>query len=102
MDGAGLGRAADRGVRIRKASIGPLSAGPASRVRAGGKSAYGGDPERRSVRSSDRDLLSGADAEASDTNLVGAVEVQGGSGGKGAATVAGAGTGKVVGVEFDG
>ncbi|KAI0013759.1 GTPase activating protein [Xylariaceae sp. FL0662B] len=30
-------------------------------------SGYGGDPERRSVRSSDRDLLDGADAEAGST-----------------------------------
>ncbi|SPQ19514.1 8863f0a0-7015-4043-8283-224d8a2bf54f [Thermothielavioides terrestris] len=33
--------------------------------------AYGGDAERRSVRSSDRDLLTGADAEASDAAPVG-------------------------------
>lgn len=75
----------------------------------GGAGAYRGDAERRSVRSSDRDLLTGADAEASDAALAG---VEGGAGepaaGNAAGTsssanaAAGGGTGKVVGVEFDG
>ena len=71
-----------------------------------GKSgAYRGDAERRSVRSSDRDLLSGADAEASDVNLVASgtgrasVGSEGSSGGNAGGL---GGAGKVVGVEFDG
>ncbi|KAK3694261.1 rab-GTPase-TBC domain-containing protein [Podospora appendiculata] len=81
------------------------------RTTAGRSSAtYGGDAERRSVRSSDRDLLAGADAEASDVNLAGADESETGpsSGreerGDSASTRSGnSGTGgKVVGVEFDG
>ncbi|KAK3298457.1 rab-GTPase-TBC domain-containing protein [Chaetomium fimeti] len=79
-----------------------------------GASAYQGDAERRSVRSSDRDLLMGADAEASDGALVAVGEGDGGveGGGESAAAGngagssssvgAGGGTGKVVGVEFDG
>ncbi|KAK4156986.1 GTPase-activating protein GYP2 [Chaetomidium leptoderma] len=86
--------------------------------RASGKSgkgaAYKGDAERRSVRSSDRDLLTGADAEASDGALAGADgagdgELGGGDGGNGgngngsgSGSGAGGGTGKVVGIEFDG
>ncbi|KAK4199698.1 hypothetical protein QBC40DRAFT_281276 [Triangularia verruculosa] len=69
---------------------------------------YSGDAERRSVRSSDRDLLTGADAEASDANAAaagrasGSLEVgSGGSGGNGG-NEPGKGAGKVVGVEFDG
>jgi hypothetical protein len=66
--------------------------------------AYGGDPERRSVRSSDRDLLTGADAEASDTSRVGDGIVTGDLSvdGAGPSSGSGAGPGKVVGVEFDG
>lgn len=84
--------------------VGPLSGvGGSSKSRVGGKDGvYGGDAERRSVRSSDRDLLSGADAEASDTDLAGEVEVEGSGKGTAAGAGAGAGTGKVVGVEFDG
>ncbi|KAK0628578.1 TBC-domain-containing protein [Bombardia bombarda] len=81
-----------------------------------GGGAYGGDAERRSVRSSDRDLLAGADAEASDVGPVaGRVSVgsEGGGGGGGGGAVngsgsgsagagGGAGAGRVVGVEFDG
>ncbi|KAK4041747.1 hypothetical protein C8A01DRAFT_34239 [Parachaetomium inaequale] len=82
-----------------------------------GPGAYQGDAERRSVRSSDRDLLTGADAEASDGALLagagaeaGGGEEEGGLAGNGAgssssgadANAAGGGTGKVVGVEFDG
>ncbi|KAM7184368.1 Rab-GTPase-TBC domain containing protein [Rhypophila sp. PSN 637] len=79
--------------------VGPLSGvGTSSRSQAGGKdSVYGGDAERRSVRSSDRDLLSGADAEADD------LEPESGKGTVTAGSGSGAGTtGKVVGVEFDG
>ena len=71
-----------------------------------GKSAtYRGDAERRSVRSSDRDLLAGADAEASDVT-VGAsgtrrASVGQGSNGGNPGGSGGAGS-KVVGVEFDG
>ncbi|KAK4145761.1 uncharacterized protein C8A04DRAFT_35572 [Dichotomopilus funicola] len=73
--------------------------------------AYRGDPERRSVLSSDRDLLTGADAEASDGALVGELGGLDGSGESSSATAQGGGsggagaggnTGKVVGVEFDG
>jgi Ca2+-binding EF-hand superfamily protein len=80
-----------------------------------GGSADGGDAERRGVRSSDRDLLTGADAEASDGTLVGGEDgVEGGGGGEGAGNGKGTGTGsssasgaaaatpKVVGIEFDG
>lgn len=74
--------------------------------KAGKGAAYGGDAERRSVRSSDRDLLTGADAEASDGALAGPGEDElggvGKNGGAGPAASAGGGTGKVVGVEFDG
>ncbi|KAL2144488.1 hypothetical protein VTI28DRAFT_8993 [Corynascus sepedonium] len=77
---------------------------------AGGlSSAYHGDAERRSVRSSDRDLLTGADAEAGDEALLGgqagALGIEGGEGnsaGQPSASVGGGGAGKVVGVEFDG
>jgi hypothetical protein len=78
----------------------------------GDRGAYAGDPERRSVRSTDRDLLEGADAEA------GTRESQDGTGTGGArparslsiasgnsstgATVSASGGGKVVGVEFEG
>ncbi|KAH6628434.1 hypothetical protein F5144DRAFT_654840 [Chaetomium tenue] len=75
----------------------------------GGGAAYRGDAERRSVRSSDRDLLTGADAEASDVALAGVGDgVEGGAAsGAGSSSVntaggGGGGTGKVVGVEFDG
>ncbi|KAK4102242.1 TBC-domain-containing protein [Parathielavia hyrcaniae] len=74
-------------------------------VGAGGGSAYKGDAERRSVRSSDRDLLTGADAEASDGAAVADFGEGGGVGGNGGVSAPGAaqgGTGKVVGVEFDG
>jgi Ca2+-binding EF-hand superfamily protein len=67
--------------------------------------AYQGDAERRSVRSSDRDLLTGADAEASDGAVAGADgvgEAEVGGNGGGSAVNAGGGTGKVMGVEFDG
>lgn len=70
--------------------------------------AYRGDAERRSVRSSDRDLLAGADAEASDVNLAASgtgrasVGSQGNNGGNEASSNGGAGSGRVVGVEFDG
>lgn len=67
---------------------------------------YGGDAEMRSVLSSDRDLLEGADAEAGTTNSSrestdghgqGSVSVGGhGSGGRGTAAA------EVVGVEFEG
>ncbi|KAK3394013.1 hypothetical protein B0H63DRAFT_385593 [Podospora didyma] len=73
---------------------------------------YGGDAERRSVRSSDRDLLAGADAEASDTNANASVSGTGrasassesGAGGNGGspATPGGGGAGRIVGIEFDG
>lgn len=71
-----------------------------------GGGAYRGDAERRSVRSSDRDLLTGADAEASDAMNVGGEEVglgarEGGSG-SGSGSIGGGGPGKVVGVEFEG
>ncbi|KAK4682762.1 GTPase activating protein (GAP) [Podospora pseudoanserina] len=75
---------------------------------AGKSGAYSGDAERRSVRSSDRDLLTGADAEASDATATGAGRAsgspEGGGGGNGAGNEPGkgAGAGKVVGVEFDG
>lgn len=82
---------------------------------AGGKgAAYRGDAERRSVRSSDRDLLTGADAEASDAANAapgaGRPAGEGGAGGltlggtTGAAPSIGAGGGapRVMGVEFDG
>ncbi|KAL2180965.1 uncharacterized protein P884DRAFT_326987 [Thermothelomyces heterothallicus CBS 202.75] len=79
----------------------------------GGGGAYRGDPERRSVRSSDRDLLTGADAEASDEALlpggaggVGGTTADGGErnngGGAGTSADVEAGPSKVVGVEFDG
>jgi hypothetical protein len=74
-----------------------------------------GDPERRSVRNSDRDLLTGVDAEASDVNLPGegggaggefggngAREGGGGGSGSGSGSGSGGGAVKVVGVEFDG
>jgi TBC1 domain family member 8/9 len=70
---------------------------------AGKSAAYRGDAERRSVRSSDRDLLSGADAEASDVTASApapgraSVGSEGSSGGN-----SGGGAGKVVGVEFEG
>lgn len=72
---------------------------------AGSSSAYGGDAERRSVRSSDRDLLEGADAEAG-AGKEGNDVVEGGSGAAagtegGSGRSAGAGE-KVVGVEFEG
>ncbi|KAK5656214.1 hypothetical protein OQA88_4975 [Cercophora sp. LCS_1] len=69
--------------------IGPSAAGKSA--------AYRGDAERRSVRSSDRDLLAGADAEASDVNLSGPGTGRASEGG-----TQGGGAGKVVGVEFDG
>ncbi|KAK3330881.1 hypothetical protein B0H66DRAFT_490717 [Apodospora peruviana] len=90
--------------------VGPLSTG-GSGSRTGGGAAgkmtvgggYGGDPERRSVRSSDRDLLNGADAEASDVNLVGLGETESGVGrNRGNSDASGKSTAKVVGVEFDG
>ncbi|KAK4175672.1 hypothetical protein QBC36DRAFT_21156 [Triangularia setosa] len=74
---------------------------------AGKSGAYSGDAERRSVRSSDRDLLTGADAEASDASVAaagrGSGNLEGESGGNGAdGNESGKGVGKVVGVEFDG
>jgi hypothetical protein len=67
---------------------------------AGGSGAYGGDAERRSVLSSDRDLLEGADAEA------GVRESSDGAGNANVGRAAGGGAvngpGKVVGVEFEG
>jgi len=72
---------------------------------AGASSAYGGDPERRSVRSSDRDLLEGADAEAGagreSTDVDGLAGRVGGTAGAPAAGSSSAGE-KVVGVEFEG
>ncbi|KAK4124865.1 TBC-domain-containing protein [Parathielavia appendiculata] len=65
----------------------------------GGGGAYKGDAERRSVRSSDRDLLTGADAEASDGAVT---DVGEGEVGRNGELGAAEGTGKVVGVEFDG
>ncbi|KAK3365198.1 hypothetical protein B0T24DRAFT_560950 [Lasiosphaeria ovina] len=80
---------------------------------AGKSAAYRGDDERRSVRSSDRDLLAGADAEASDTNaaatatatasVTGRTSVNSDTrGGNGGGIGGGRVAGKVVGVEFDG
>lgn len=74
---------------------------------AGKGSAYRGDAERRSVRSSDRDLLTGADAEASDTINRSTSNIEGGGGGgasdgNGSTTKNAEGAGKVMGVEFDG
>ncbi|EGS23129.1 GTPase-activating protein gyp2-like protein [Thermochaetoides thermophila DSM 1495] len=63
---------------------------------------YKGDAERRSVRSEDRDLLTGADAEAGGEGMPGlgvGTATGVGEGGIGASQ---AGTGKVVGVEFEG
>jgi len=75
------------------------------RVASGG-GAYRGDPERRSVRGSDRDLLAGADAEAGDVLLGGGqVPAESGSSaaGQGSSAAAGVGaTDKVERVEFDG
>jgi Ca2+-binding EF-hand superfamily protein len=66
----------------------------------------GGDAERRGVRSSDRDLLTGADAEASDGALLGGEDGGEGAGngkGTGSSSASGAAaTPKVVGIEFDG
>ncbi|KXX74354.1 GTPase-activating protein GYP2 [Madurella mycetomatis] len=70
--------------------------------------AYQGDAERRSVRSSDRDLLTGADAEASDANASGTSRASEGGAGDLGGTEAGPSIGaggvtpKVVGIEFDG
>ncbi|KAK1833111.1 GTPase-activating protein GYP2 [Podospora conica] len=69
---------------------------------AGKSAAYRSDAERRSVRSSDRDLLAGADAEASDVT-VGASGTRRASVGQGSnGDKAGGAGSKVVGVEFDG
>ncbi|KAL2131293.1 hypothetical protein VTI74DRAFT_5299 [Chaetomium olivicolor] len=69
----------------------------------GGLGPYRGDAERRSVRSEDRDLLTGADAEASDGVGMGQTELGESQAGGGNRTgKGGEGTGKVVGVEFDG
>ena len=83
--------------------------GVAGRSSTGGRGGgYGGDAERRSVRSSDRDLLAGADAEASDGNLPGRISASSDGGAASAAPTGVAAnngsrsTGKVVGVEFDG
>ncbi|KAL2259221.1 hypothetical protein VTK26DRAFT_7181 [Humicola hyalothermophila] len=74
---------------------------------AGQGGAYRGDAERRSVRSSDRDLLTGADAEASDAVSIAEGKVGLSSGNEGGTLGAGGGSsgggpGKVVGVEFEG
>jgi Ca2+-binding EF-hand superfamily protein len=85
---------------------GGFGSGGGGRSGKGAAGAYQGDAERRSVRSSDRDLLMGADAEASDGAVAGVGsgveegEVGGNEGGGG--VNAGGGTGKVMGVEFDG
>lgn len=77
----------------------PRGSAVASRS-ASSRQAYGGDAEMRSVLSSDRDLLEGADAEAgttresSDGNASASRDGGGGAGGVAAA--------KVVGVEFEG
>ena len=71
------------------------------RGKAGG--AYRGDDERRSVRSSDRDLLEGADAESSDIQASGDVPRASGASTGGSGPSANPGSGdKVVGVEFEG
>lgn len=91
---------------------GGAAAGTASGRRAPGKEgvpggshhsqAYGGDAEMRSVLSSDRDLLEGADAEAGTSSR----ESSDGGGNVSASREAGGGAGdaaaKVVGVEFEG
>lgn len=80
-------------------------AGGASSGGRGASAGYGGDAERRSVLSSDRDLLEGADAEAgagresSDASIGGRRVVGTNDGG---ANGNGSGGGKVVGVEFEG
>lgn len=72
---------------------------------AGKSTTYRGDSERRSVRSSDRDLLAGVDAEASDVTASASgtrrASVGQGSNGDNQRGPGGAGS-KVVGVEFDG
>ncbi|KAK0633207.1 hypothetical protein B0T14DRAFT_560817 [Immersiella caudata] len=70
---------------------------------AGKNAAYLGDAERRSVRNSDRDLLSGADAEASDVTAGASVPGRASVGSEGSSGgISGGGAGKVVGVEFEG
>ncbi|KAK3363430.1 hypothetical protein B0T25DRAFT_576025 [Lasiosphaeria hispida] len=82
---------------------------PSGLAAAAGKTAGGAyrDPERRSVRSSDRDLLAGLDAEAGDGIVpgtgLGRVSAEGSASGNGGSAAApSVGVGKVVGVEFDG
>jgi hypothetical protein len=85
-------------------SAGGAGAGAAAGAGKGSGGAYGGDAERRSVRSSDRDLLTGADAEAmqegeglmEEGGVAGVGGAQGEGGGRGATP------GRVVGIEFDG
>lgn len=87
------------------------AAGKGAAYRSGGD--RDGDAERRSVLSSDRDLLTGADAEAGDSIAApsaagpgpageAGVPADEGGGGGGSGGAGGAGPVKVVGVEFEG